>query len=184
MISIIEQPEPHNFEEDLQWSDDLKQWSFYLNALAHFFPDTLNWQRVLEMLGQREGKDIVLEQPEDTVYRIQIKARRRDWGDFLIEWRHDRSAGGFKPGWMETYTPQNVSYILYTVPPEFLAYLVDFESLYVAWSDGCKETWIELFDLTPSPNPDYVTRNCGVPWCRLEEAGVRFWRFQQESKNK
>lgn len=171
---------PRNFEDDLRWSDDLKQWSFYLKALSYFFPDTLDWQRVLEMLGQRQGKDIVLEQPNDVIYRIQIKARREDWGDFLIEWRHDCHDGTFIPGWMEIYTPQNVSHILYTIPSKNIAYNVPFAPLHRAWHNGYREIWIGQYDLPPSPNPDYNTRNCGVPWVELKQIGAIYQKFEED----
>ena len=184
MKFVLQHSEPHNFKEDLQWSDDLEQWSFYLESLAHFFPETTDWQRVLEMLGQRQGKDVTLGQQNGAIVRVQIKARRKDYDDLLIEWRHDHHDGKLVLGWMEIYKPEDVSNILYTIPLERIAYNINFGSLYQAWHNGCRELWIAQYDLPPSPNKGYDTRNCGVPWEILAVSGVKFEKYCKGQTNK
>lgn len=159
----------HNFEEDSQWADQLGQWAFYLETLQYFFPDTLDWKRVLDILEQRKGRDVHLLLEDGSNVKIQIKSRRKFYGDICIEYAHEFENGFVKPGWIEEY--KDVDFIIYVIKSAKKAYKISFPTLKFAWGLN-REDWVELYDLPPAKNPGYNTRNAAVPITVLESNGV------------
>lgn len=156
-------PVLHNFVENLEWSEKMEQWSFYLLALSRFFPDAgADWERITDLLRQKKGRDIELGGA-----RGQIKARRKDWGDFCAEYRHDGKSGRKWSGWIEQ--PHRLAWLMYCVPVKGRAWLLDWVILQALWFHN-RADWIAKYDLRPSPNPTYYTRNAGIPWTLLEDA--------------
>jgi hypothetical protein len=157
----------HDFDEDLRWSECPAQYLTYMQAIVYWWPNATGWDRIVDLLQQKQGKDITIELPDGQSVNLQFKSRRSDYGDMCIEYRHDFYRGSNKPGWIET--PSNADYLLYCVPK--YVYRLDYKQLHTIWLQH-KDDWIKLHDLKPAPNKDYETRNVGVSFEALEREGV------------
>ena len=160
-------PDIHTFTEDLKWSEKPSQYVTYMQAVDYWWSNATEWDRVMDVAQQKKGQDVVVSLPDGKSVRLQFKKRRKDFGDICIEYRHDFPSGYQKPGWIET--PSDADYLIYCVPTK--TYRIEYKSLHTAW-EANKKQWIARFDLRPSINPEYSTRNVGVPIPVLKEAGV------------
>jgi hypothetical protein len=158
----------HDFVDDLSWSELPTKYIVYLNSIIHWWPDLTSWERVANLLQQRKGNDIAIELSNGKLVNLQFKSRRKDYGDLCIEYRHDHRNGVSIPGWIEKLSDAN--YLIYCVPGK--VFRIDYPSLHEAWITN-RQKWIECFDLPPSPNRDYETRNVGIRLNILEIAGVK-----------
>lgn len=179
----------HTFIDQLAYSNSMENWAFNLKSLHYFYPDTVSWKNVIEMMGQRNGNDITLER-QNGVTVVQLKNRRVDYGDFLIEYKHVYSdfehlykPGNFTiPGWIEVYL-NTVDDILYNITPALKSYRISFLPLYEAWINN-SEQWIESYQTArpsrnvnphrdnPNINVEYYTFNCAIPFFVLKKCGV------------
>jgi len=166
MIEFSE-PEIREFKVDLEWSESMEQWAFYLLCLSRFFPNIgADWARIKDILQQRQGGDIQLAGVG------QIKARRAFYGDQLIEYAHVFHDGRITEGWATK--PQNTDWLMYCTPARFSnklsqATLYDWLVLQTLCIENEAE-WLEKYKLPPSPNPTYDMLNAGIPFELLEEA--------------
>lgn len=165
-------PKVHDFQEDLAWSELPEQYIAYMRAIVHWWPDAIGWKRITDIIQQKQGKDVVLELPEDKKVKLQFKARTRDYGDLLIEYRHDLHNGNFVKGWIEKKS--DVDFLLYCVPRK--VYRVNYQRLYSVW-ESHKEEWISKYDVTPAKNLTYNTRNVCVPFYILGDAKIEIDRL-------
>lgn len=157
----------HVFSDDLKWSEKPSQYVTYMQAVDYWWSNATEWDRVTDVTQQKKGQDVAVTLPDGREIKLQFKKRRKDYGDICIEYRHDFVSGHQKPGWIET--PSDADFLIYCTPIK--TYRIEYKSLHESWSIN-KEEWISEFDLTPSKNPDYVTRNVGVPIPVLKAAGV------------
>lgn len=157
----------HDFETDLAWSECPAQYVTYMQAVVYWWQDAVGWNRIVDLLQQRKGKDITISLPDGRSVNLQFKSRRSNYGDMCIEYRHDRYDGTQIPGWIEKES--DADYLIYCVPE--YAYRLDYKSLHSAWSRR-RNDWIAQYDIPPSLNRDYETRNVGVPWVVLEQENV------------
>lgn len=156
------------FERDLAYSENRN--AAYVKILRCFYPDGQQFNVITDHERQRRGHDIEFNQGGKRVI-VQVKERRKDYGDFCIEYRHDYIDGFREVGWIEKYRHNGPDYILYIAPN--LAWLIDYRTLLAAWLEN-REDWIGKYDLSPSDNGGYLTRNIAVPFRVLAAAGVRF----------
>jgi len=157
----------NEFEADLRWSELPKQYVIYMQSIVHWWPNALGWDRITDLIQQKQGKDISIDLPDNKTIKIQFKARRSDYGDICIEYRHDYFSGYEKPGWIEL--PSSADYLLYCVPEN--VYRIDYKQLHNKWL-LYKNSWISNYDLTPARNDGYNTRNVGIKFDVLEKAGI------------
>ena len=167
----VETIKPRNFEEDLGWSELPEQWITYLRAVLYWWPDTTNWERVTDLARQRKQRDIGLELASGATLRLQVKRRRKDYGDMCIEYLHQHETGRVRPGWINELA--ECDYLLYCVPGK--VYRMSYPELQAAWRKN-QDSWIALYDSPGSENDGhgdpYLTRFVSVPWGVLQGAGV------------
>jgi hypothetical protein len=168
--------EPHDFQFDLAWSEDMNQYAFYFLVLKYFYPWVANWDKVKNLIEQKKGNDIILE-GSGKILNVQMKARRMDYGDIAIEYKHIFNDGKEKLGWVESITIANE--IIYCIIPSGRAYKIPMKELQQAWVTN-KNDWIKLYDLKPARNEDYVTCNCGIPIEILIAADINIETVQFE----
>lgn len=175
-----EEPKIHNFQEDLEWSEVPAQYVNYMRSINHFWPKAKGWDRILDLLKQKKGNDVVISLPDGSEVRIQFKSRRAQYNDLCIEFRHDYYNGYVHPGWIEI--PSEADYLLYLVPagnsgPACVC-KIDYRSLHAAWEEN-KEEWLQSsrFFHPDAHNDQYITRNIAIPWDILLSAGVIVDRF-------
>lgn len=170
----------HDFKNDLLWSEAPPQYIPYMQAVSHWWPDAISWNRVLDKEQQQLGKDMIVILPDNRSLNIQFKSRTRCYSDCSIEYQHDFDNGSTKPGWMET--PCTADFLLYRIPKgvpygttDFVpqcVYRIDYHTLHLAWINN-KNTWLkDKFFRPDARNNTYWTRNVAIPWSILEKAGV------------
>ncbi len=165
---ISQQYMVHDFEKELKWSELPVQYIRYLQAIVYWWPKVEGWDRITDLLQQKQGKDITLSDCDGKQIKLQFKSRRSDFGDFLIEYRHDYFNGGHTPGWIEK--DGDIDYLIYCLPKRI--FRIEWQSLKSAW-DTNKVAWINKYDLPPASNSKYDTRNIAVCWETLQNAGVK-----------
>ena len=162
-------PVLHNFVEDLEWSESMENWSFYLLCLSKFFPNEgADWERITDLVRQYQGGDINLAGVG------QIKARRCFYGDQLIEYAHLYHNGNITDGW--AMKQQSTDWLMYCTPARrsnrlSQATLYDWLILQTLCISH-KTEWLREYGLTPARNPAYDMQNAGVPLGLLEEAVI------------
>lgn len=156
----------NNFDEDLAWSESPEQYAKYLQVIAYWWPTAKKWERTTNILEQKNGKDTIVFLL-DRELKLQFKTRRVDYGDFLIEYRHDWFNGHRSPGWIEKN--DQIDYLFYLVPGK--AFRIEWTNLQNVWAINRNE-WIEKFDIPPARNEEYFTRNVAIQWKTLTDAGV------------
>lgn len=160
----------NDFNKDLAWSENPTQYIQYLKAILNWWPEVTGWDRITDLVQQKKGKDITIILPDGKTKRLQFKFRRRDYGDLLIEYRHDYHIGGYFLGWIEK--EGDIDYLIYCSPQRI--FRIEWSTL--AWKQN-KEDWLANYDLTPAINKEYDTRNVGIRWNILKEAGVNFEEY-------
>lgn len=163
----------HDFFKDVAWSESPPQYIRYMQAIVYWWPEIEEWDRITDLVHQKQGKDITISTSDSEQIRLQFKSRRYDYGDCLIEYRHDYHNGNCIPGWIEKES--EIDYLIYCTPT--WTYRVEWESITDAW-DNHKEDWIKLYDRAPAPNSNYDTRNVAVSWEVLKRVGVELDSFR------
>lgn len=169
----------NDFENDLRWSELPAQYVIYMQAIVYWWPMASGWDRITNVIQQKQGKDITLDLPGNQSVKLQFKARRVDYKDLCIEYRHDFYNGRTKPGWIEIESEAN--YLLYCVPQ--FVYRLDYKALHYIWRQN-KDAWIQKYNLPPAQNQDYKTRNVGIPFDILENMGITIDRLHIPEKEK
>jgi len=164
----------HEFKVDLAWSESMEQWSFYLLILSRFFPEVEDWSRIRDLLQQKHGKDIILQIRGEEV-KIQIKARRIDYGDICLEYRHDHENGTSWDGWIKE--DLDLDYLIYCIPSVGKAYLYDWPIIQKLWFKN-ESQWVAIYPFISASNPTYKTINVGIPPKILESALVQYIDFK------
>lgn len=162
----------NDFKKDLTWSELPAQYIQYLKAIIHWWPKVNEWDRIIDLVQQKQGKDITITLPDGEIKKLQFKSRRNDYGDFLIEYRHDYYTGNHSPGWIEKES--DIDYLIYCSPKRI--FRIEWLTLVNAWKNN-KIDWIANYDLTPAENKEYCTRNVGILWNILKEAEVIYEEY-------
>jgi hypothetical protein len=182
----------HDFTTDLKWSELPVQYVAYMYAIAHWWPEAEDWDRITNLVQQKEGKDVVISIPAKGEIKIQFKSRREYYDDLCVEYEHIFHDGRIDPGWINK--PCDIDYLLYCQPPvpkksiPKQIYKIDYQSLIEAWKKH-ETAWRLLFSPAdwqgnprPAKNADYDTYSAMVPWKRLEEAGVKIELLKLEDR--
>lgn len=156
-----------DFEDDLAMSESPEVYALLFPALHYLFPEAATWRRVHDILQQKEGLDLLLDE-----LKMQHKARRTNFDDFLIEYNHAYDSGFSKPGWIWDYCVGSLDWLLYVQIPLRKASLIPIESLSAAWEATGIDWLMECYEPPASRNNGYRTENIAVKWDMLGAAGV------------
>lgn len=149
----------HDFHEQLAYSEEASEESFWKDIYNEAFPDHLLCQQVSgDTISQRRGVDRLIYMPNDRVIRIDEKKRKKVYRDVLLEYISVDTTGA--PGWMEK--DLNIDYIAYAWMPIQKVYLLDWLHLKRAWRMN-KEDWLQEFKTVPAQNNGYVTLSVAIP---------------------
>lgn len=158
----------HNFLSHLRESESPKQYTRYMAAVSYWWSDIDDWQRVKDLDQQKRGNDMILTMRNRSQIRLQFKDRGKDYGDMLLEFRHDWHKGHSTPGWMEY--PDYCDFLIYLVPRKI--YRLNYKELYLAWT-VFKTDWIKNYICKkPAENENHVTWSVFVPFAVLKNSFV------------
>ena len=161
------------FDADLDYSEGMDAWSFYLLSFHRFLPEATDWSRIVDLVQQKKGSDIVIDGK-----KYQIKNRRTDYGDFLFEYKHIRQDGGTTDGWMWKY--HDVDYLLYCIPSVGKAFLFDWHILEALLIEHHK-SWLKAYHNDHTKNSTYDTYWGTVPLAVIDEALIDKADFKNET---
>jgi hypothetical protein len=161
----------HDFKKDLEWSELPSQYILYMQAIQYWWPETISWNRITDLEGQKDGKDATIYLPNNKTIKLQFKIRKLDYGDLCIEYRHDYYNGGNSLGWIAK--DSDADFLIYCTPKS--TYRINYKDLHSTWKKY-GNLWIKLFDLPPAKNKSYDTRNISIDFDVLTLYGVKVER--------
>jgi hypothetical protein len=168
----------YDFWTQLKKSESPRQYVRYLTAIDHWWGEQIDdWTRVQDLLEQKNGNDMTITLSSGKTVNLQLKSREKDYGDILIEYRHDYPSGYTKPGWIER--PSDADYLIYCTPKAI--YRIHYPQLHAFWHWN-KEGLLRELPTKRATNRDYVTLNVAIPFPLLRQGGVQVESVSVTSK--
>jgi hypothetical protein len=165
----------NDFVTDLEWSHLQASAPWWEEVYRQAFPGFTGMQSLnSDGWAQRGGIDRQVFLNDGTVLKIDEKARRQAWPDFLLEYWSDEERK--IPGWIAK--PLTCDFIAYAFVPTRTCYLLPFQLLRRAWQKhrGC---WVKTYGSKRAVNERYTTVSVAVPidvvLASLAEAMVIEW---------
>lgn len=149
----------NDFRRDLAWSHSQSDAPWWEDVYRQAFPDFSAMHDVrADGWAQRGGIDRQVILCDGTVLKVDEKARRTSYDDFLLEYYSDSERR--TPGWMAK--PLTCDYIAYAFVPSRTCYLLPYQLLRRAWWRHRTE-WVGRHRVVRAPNNGYTTVSVAVP---------------------
>ena len=151
-----------NFREDLAFSLAQKHMPLWNACYTVAFPGATTALET-DLAAQRAGVDRLITMPNQQVYTVDEKIRRKIYPDILLEVWSDRDRK--TPGWVSK--PIVATYLAYAWVGKYEVLLLPFADVQRAWQQHDDE-WLAQYRQVESHNtPDrgapYTTVSCAVP---------------------
>ncbi len=157
---------PHDFREQLAFSEEVRHEAFWDEIYRKAFPDLLSSSLVnrRDNGAQRAGIDRTLVLQSQKVLRIDEKTRKKNYDDILLEFISNDRTGA--PGWMDK--DLMIDYLAYAILPARRCYLLPWDMLRRVWLTF-RDDWIARgrrkaggFCIVKAENAGYVTHSVAV----------------------
>lgn len=148
-----------NFQEDLAFSHAQADQPFWRDVYVQAFPDMAAMTDVRkDGWAQRGGIDRIITTSTGTVWKIDEKVRRKDYGDILLEYTSNSRTNA--PGWVVKELA--CDFIAYAIVSTCTCYLLPVAPLQRAWRTHHMR-WISEYGQVAAVNASYQTISCPVP---------------------
>lgn len=163
----------HNFQEQLDYSEEASCEPFWDAVYRKAFPNMLNHMICSgDTQSQRMGIDRLLFLSNGMTISIDEKKRKEVWPDIALEYISVDRTGA--PGWMEK--DLSIDYLAYAFMPTRKCYLFPWQLLRRVWIERGEKwkAWAKEeahgFRIVKAPNKGYFTYSVAVPTRSLLKA--------------
>jgi len=150
---------PHNFKDQLAYSEKSSDEPFWMQVYRKAFPGMVNAMMCSgDHATQREGIDRLILLNSGRVLKIDEKKRKGFYTDIALEYLSNDQTKA--PGWIEKNL--TIDYLAYAFMPTQTVYLLDWLTLRRAWKAN-GEAWKQKHFIVKAKNAGYTTYSVAVP---------------------